>query len=153
MFTEKSDIGAYVMVKGLGNVVAVTAGTTYDAAVQTSTVFDHTGYQSAVVGINYTATLTSSKTFNMGLVTVYSGLTSTDVTTVLATGLVSRTMTAAVTGESNALCFDVDLAGAKQFVKFECTPDLTAAGTDTAVFGLFAVLGGASNLPTSKSIT
>jgi hypothetical protein len=42
---------------------------------------------------------------------------------------------------------DVDLAGAKQYVRFSLTPTLTHSGSDVAYVGAAAVLGGFSEQP------
>lgn len=42
---------------------------------------------------------------------------------------------------------DVDLAGAKRYLRLKYTPDLTAGGVDTVELASLAVFGGADTLP------
>lgn len=52
-----------------------------------------------------------------------------------------------ITEEEGTVELNINLSGAKQFVRSQVTPDLSATSTDTAEFSGVMVFGGADELP------
>ncbi|WP_269581970.1 hypothetical protein [Roseibium sp. Sym1] len=53
--------------------------------------------------------------------------------------------------ESGTLEFDINLAGAKQYVRAQITPNLSASGTDTVNWSATLILYGGSRVPLTKA--
>jgi hypothetical protein len=105
---------------------------------------------SAVFAIPYTTTLGAAATLIFKSAVIQHGDASdlsdavTFATLEDATGTVIATGAGTFTGCKE---YDVDLQGAKQYVRINFTPDLSAANTDTAAVAGVAVFGGSELLP------
>ena len=110
---------------------------------------------SAKVIISYEAALGEGNTlkfgFNLQDATSNAGAGADDYgdaypSTVVATG------GAGGSTEKGTVEFDIDLAGANEFIRTQTTPDLSAANTDTLKYMVTVVFFGADNQPMSKAV-
>jgi hypothetical protein len=149
----KSDIGA-----SLVGVQAATIGATQvaggagDATKVTGTTINRKGAMSCTLVITGTATLQATKTQSFAV----EYQTSTDGST-WATAVAMQASTVAATGdtggstETYAVELDLLLKGKPKYIRFNVTPDLDAADTDTAVWSAACVLGGYDTIPASQA--
>jgi hypothetical protein len=149
---EIENIGDKVAVARAAANLAITAGAGQDGQAQTGVIIDRAAFgwaQSAVFAIPYTTTLAATETLSVAM-TVQdgennalsdAGTFATRANAVVATGPSGG---ATVTG---VVELNVNLSGAKRYVRLNYTPDLSASGTDTAALSGVAVLGGAIRLP------
>lgn len=150
---QQLDIGALITPRLAVAPTSLTAGGSGDAAAVTPI-----GIQRSAIGmplsvelaIGYTATLAATKTLSIGTVKVRhssDGTTFTDFATFTDPGVVATGPSGGATVTGQVTDLKVNLAGAKDYVAFVFTPDLSASSTDTAVVTAFAVFGGADRLP------
>lgn len=146
------DIGAFLTGRFAGH-ADVTAGGAGDAAEVSSGYIDRQGYDSCKVIIAYEATLADTETIavaaNLQDASDSSGTAVADYGPALASAVQATSDGGGV--ESGVVELDFDLTGAKQFIRLQFTPDLSAANTDTANVTGVVVLGGAENQPSSAS--
>ena len=145
-----NDIESYIKAKGLGNVVVYTAGSaTYDNALYTTDYIDTLGYGSIVFACNYTVSLASGESFTVpGTIQHSADTTLASFTAVDTLHLGTLTASgAALVATTGALANGYNLNRCKRYVRFVARPDLSAAGTDTAVVAYTAIVGGAQVLP------
>ena len=145
------NIGAMVSVKRATTAVALTAAGSGDATAVTGITIDRFTLNmpmSLVATSVGEATLSSGATLSLLTDikhsdddTTYTSLTS-EASTVIVTGASGGSV---ASGFSHSV--SVNLSSAKRYVKICPTPDLSAAGTDTAVLRVVAVLGGENPLP------
>lgn len=104
------------------------------------------GFDSMIIALGYLTTVASAQTLKVTVKISESDDGSTwgaDSTLVNAQTL----ETGVVTAKSAAYELGLDLRARKRYVRFKLTMDLSAAGTDTFVYGATAVLAAASVLP------
>lgn len=113
---------------------------------------------SVKVIVSYTATLAQGATlkFAMNLqdASDSAGTGAADYPLNEANTIASTTAATGGTGgstETGTFEMDVDLAGAKKFIRAQVTPDLSAANTDTAAWHMDYVFYGHQRGPTTKS--
>lgn len=143
--------------RGTGN-NAATAGGAGDAtevsAAWVSRASDTGIAGSMKVIVNYTTTLAEDATLtfagNMQDATAIGGTGSADYGDAFAAEVVATGGSggSTVTGTFE---FDVDLGGAREFVRAQLTPDLSAANTDTAAWSVSYVFFGDQRQPSTKS--
>lgn len=93
------------------------------------------------------ATLTLAANLQDDTVTGFNG-TPADFGPALASAVVATGPTGGGTVQGVSV-IDVDLAGARQFLRAQITANLSAANTDTVAIAAVLVLGGADQLPAS----
>lgn len=111
--------------------------------------------RSAKLVITYTATLQGGETLkfalNMQDATSSAGAGAADYGDALAATTVATGESGGST-ETGTAEVDVDLSGAKEFIRAQITPDLSAGGTDTCEWSACLVLYGPSRQPTSLKL-
>lgn len=140
-----ADFGKYFKTASC-NGVSITAGGAGDNAALTGDTIDRLGYGSASFVIAYKTTLAASETLSFAAAYQVSTDGSNWDSAVTLQSLTAA-KTGAVTNEHGVVKFDVNLEGLKRYIRFNFTPDLSRANTDTAVVYGAAILGGADLLP------
>lgn len=155
-FATMRNLGAMIKVlRAAANTAATAAGTGDNTAV-TGVTIDRAACKmplSAVVAIAFSATLAATKKLFLKSVVVEHGDASdlSDAATYLT--LEDTTGTAVATGatggstETGCKEYDIDLSGAKRYIRIKFTPDLDATATDTAALAAVLVVGGGSEVP------
>lgn len=147
--------GAELLRCQLGKVsTATAAGTGDDTAVNCDAVDVHGNYGFMKVALAYSAALTSTKTLSITAKVETSDVSNFATKSDFGTAMAKTAVAGGedVTSAAGVLEFDFDLRGAKRYVRFVYTPDLSASGTDTATLCATYVLGGAAEQPiTAKS--
>lgn len=145
------DIGAHVkqvyangQETAAGVAIVLTAGATEDAVKVTGQSIDRLGFDSVSLATTAKATLAATKT--LAFAVEYQ--TSSDDST-WATAVAMQASTVLLTGggggtnEEGCLELNLNMEGLPRYIRFNVTPDLSATGTDTAVWTSTATLGGA----------
>lgn len=153
MHTQIENIGDLISTARATAAATATAGGSGDNTAVTGVVIDRAAHgwaQSAVFVVPFTTTLAAAATLSV-VMTVQDGDAAnlsdaasfaTRANAVVATGPAGG---GTVTG---VVELNVNLSGAKRYVRLNFTPDLSAANTDTAALGsALAVFGGAIRLP------
>ena len=127
------------------NIAQITAGSaTYDNAAYTTDSIDRRGYNSCKVLIPYSAVLATDNVFTLGL-----KVSESDAGTTFTSMAVLFAATTIATGTTTASplkgCYEysLDLSGYDRYIKFEVTPNCSAANTDTLFVCCNVVLTGA----------
>lgn len=152
MTTQIRSIGDLIAVRRAGANTAVTAGGGGDDTEVVGVILDRSAIgspQSAVLAVPFTAALAEGETLSIGyLVQTGNAENLSDAATlqsaakaVVATG---PTGGGTVTGTFEV---NVPLGGAKARVRFNFTPDLSRANTDTAALAPVVVFGGFDRVP------
>lgn len=143
------NIGAAIAGRGC-QAVSLTAGAGGDDAEVDGQWIDRQGFMSATLFILFDATLGDGDDLeiaaNLQDADDDQGTGAADFGDPLANAVVASGGVGGST-EIGVARLDIDLSGAKQFVRAQFTPDLTAANTDTAIVGAILVLGGADVEP------
>jgi len=132
------DIGSFLLSKA-----GVAPQSFSGATPANGTGFDRTGYESLVVAVQAGATTGSPTAFSLTAKVQHSADNSTFADYSVA-GTVPQV---AVTAANTLAELDVDLSGAKQYVRVVLTPSFTGGTSPTVLGGAVAVLGGAVSLP------
>jgi hypothetical protein len=149
---EIENIGQKIAVARAAANTAATAGGTGDNTLVTGVIIDRaaSGWaQSCVVAIPFTATLAAAATLSVGGVLQdgeNSGLSDAGTFATLTNAVVATGPSGGGT-VTGVVELNVNLAGAKRYVRLNFTPDLSASGTDTAALSAVLVFGGATRLP------
>ena len=147
------DIGEEVLVKHAIAVTSAVAGGTGDATEIAGITVNRSAlgslFESAKLSIVGNATLASGETL-----TVVANLQDSadasawaDFGTAYTVATVLDAAGGALTASSFEVFLDNDLRGARQYVRAQITPNLSAANTDTALIDASLVLGGATVYP------
>jgi len=147
MHSKLNDFGAYHKL-AYGNLLAtkITAAlATLDAVEYESASINRDGYQSATVGLMYSATLTCGVTEPLKATLSISDSEAGSTWTTYA-ALLSSVAIASATG-TGVYAVNVDLGSYSKYVKFKYKPDLMKTGTDTCITGFVVDLGGPTVLP------
>lgn len=148
------NVGALGALKNISAAAAATAGGSGDATTTTGTTIDRAADflsgsmpDSAVFAALFDATLASGATLSIGYAVQDSadGTNWSDYQT--ATYAVVGTGPSGGGAVSGQLEVDVDLSSAREYVRFNTNPDLSAAGTDTAVTRSAGFFAGFDRLP------
>lgn len=152
MSYNDTNIGSVIAVRRAAANAAVTAAGAGDATAVTGVIIDRAALRwpkSGVFAVPFTATLAANETLSL-VMTVQDGdaanlsdaaTFATRANAVIATGPSGG---GTVTGEIE---FDVNLSGAKRYLRLNYTPDLSRGATDTAALSAVAVLGGFDRVP------
>jgi hypothetical protein len=147
------DVASLGALKYLAAAAAAIAASTGDAATTTGSTINRFGFSgggipgAAVMGVAYDATLGSGKTLSIGYAVQDSpdGTNWSDYQT--ATYAVVATGPSGGGAVSGLLEVGVNLSSARQYVRFNSNPDLSATGTDTAVTRSVGFFAGFDRLP------
>ena len=154
-FPQSHNIGGYIAAGHGSDNVAVTAAGAGDNTLVTGTILDrnaNAGALSAAVLIFWKAVLAAAETLTIKSVTVEhgndAGLSDAAVLATLedATGTVVATGPGGGGTLRGVRKYNVDLAGAKRYIRVKFTPDLSASATDTAGLAAGVVFGGLETL-------
>jgi hypothetical protein len=144
------DIGAYILAvfaDFVPNIVAAAGG---DNTESSGVYIDRQDYNSAKVVITYEAVLGEDETLSVAAnvqdASDSSGTGVADYGDALANAVVATGGSGGST-EQGTVVLDVNLDEAKQFIRTQFTPDLSAANTDTAEISVTVILGGAVEIP------
>lgn len=140
-----SDIGSYVKAVVCG-AVSATAGGAGDNSAVTGASIDRLGYESCKLVIGYKTTLAASETLQFA-VEYQESDDNSSWDTAVALQAATTAKTGAATNFHGDVEFDVDLGAKKRYIRFNFTPNMSAAGTDTAICMAVCVLGGSNVLP------
>lgn len=155
-FASMKNIGAYIKVMRASANTSATAGGAGDNTAITGVIIDRVALNlplSAVFAIPFTTTLAAAATLTFKSAVIQHGDdpaladAATFATLEDATGTVIATGPGGGGTVTGCKEYDVDLQGAKQYVRINFTPDLSAANTDTAAVAGVAAFGGADLLP------
>ncbi len=151
------DIGAYLVVKEAVNPQVVTAGGGADGVEINGTAIDRLAiryptlsckvaipYYVAGVGSTDTVTVVSNLQHSSLSTAGWADLPNRDGTTI--SSVVFSGTTAASTG-TGTLAYDLEIGGAKRYVRVNVTATLSAAGVDTADIAGIVAFGGQDTLP------
>jgi len=112
-------------------------------------------YMTAKLVITYTATLAATKTLafavNIQDASDSSGTGAADFGDALASTVVDTGESGGST-EVGTIELDFDLSSAKEFIRSQITPDLSATGTDTCSWQATWIFGGTDRGDVSKSL-
>lgn len=143
------DIGAYITSRAGGAVSAV-AGGAGDATELDGAWIDRQGFLSAKLVVAYDATLAEGETLSLAAnaqdAADGSGTGAADFGTAVADAVVATGGTGGST-ERGTVEIDLDLTTARQYIRAQFTPNLSAANTDTARVHAVVILGGADRIP------
>ena len=144
------NIGAVISARNGSTSNPVTAAGAGDNTTKTGIVIDREKMsmpESALVGALVDATMASGNTLTVAL-TVLDSADGTNFSTyqtfAAITALTGISGGGAQSGQVSAA---VNLSSARRYVRVDHVPDLSAAGTDTALTRAVAVLGGPDHLP------
>lgn len=130
-----------------GDPKIVTAGATEDGVKVTGTAVDRLGYMSIELAIIALAVLADTKSLSFAVELQESADNSSwDTAEVIQASTIAVTSDGGTT-ESVLENFAVNLDGRKRYIRFNITPDLSATGTDIAIWAAVVAMGGADVLP------
>jgi len=112
--------------------------------------------RSAKICIPYTTTLQATETLSLTAIVQHDSDSAWGTVATFATQLTATVIATGDTGgstETGVIELDINLEGAKQYVRSIITPDLSASGTDTFKIGCCWVLGGFGELPSTNDLT
>jgi hypothetical protein len=146
-----SDIGGSIKPVACGATTATAAGTGDNTAVTGATI-NRAGFESLLFALAWRVSLTAAKTLTIAAEYQESADGSSWDT---AVALESATVvaTGALTADVGQRQYKLNLAGKKQYIRFNFTPNLSHTSTDTVDIGAIAILGGAAVKPTSVTYT
>jgi hypothetical protein len=155
-YASKIDAFANVRLAGIGLGSAVAAGTGDTTQVVGNVVnrqIEQGFVDSALVVLDWKTSLTADKTLGFKVTIEYSTNNSTWSTPEFlfgATGSYETVETGADTNKYGQWTYRLQLSPEEQYFRISVTPDLSHTGTDTAVFGFGALLGGSTVNPISQ---
>ncbi len=147
MNANSSDFSSQYRPKAVyaGTLTAAGAG---DATEVTSASIDRLGFDSVQLQVAIRTTCATAETM---VLTVK--ISESDDDSTFATAVVLASAVTVVTGGASAqtviYSLNISMAGRARYFKILLTPNLSAAGTDTAQYGAVAILGGATDFPVS----
>jgi hypothetical protein len=144
----QTDVGRYVKSVLALAPVQITAGESGDGQAQNGVAIDRLGYLSAVAVVPVSATLGQGNTLTISAKVQDSADGSTGWADYgSGTGNVVLTGGTGGSTETALLELNVNLAGARRYIRVVVTGDLSASSTDTQRFGAVLILGGADVKP------
>lgn len=152
-FAEAHNIGSRIATSRASDNVSLTAGGAGDNTQVVGQIIDRTLFNyplSVVVAICAKAVLGASATLTLKTVLLEHGDTSNlaDAATFSAPAdAVLFTDGGSGGTQRGQKEYDIDLAGAKRYLRLKFTPDLSAANTDTAECSSALIFGGSDTLP------
>lgn len=155
MHINTNDVGSCLAARYASAGIDATAGGSGDATEVNGAWIDRQNFGSVKVVVVYTATLAQDETLsvagNLQDATDSSGTGAADFGTAYSSA-VQATGGSGGSTETGVVEFDFDLQTAKQYVRMQFTPDLSASGTDTAEIAAIYVLGGSNENPVTASV-
>lgn len=150
-----SDAGATLAARyGISGSAVIAAGAGDNAAVNCAYA-DRLNFGSVKVVLAYTATLSSGKSLSISAFLQDAddgaGTNAAPYGTAFAKTVVATAPSGGAT-VSGVIEFDFNLLGAREFINLNFTPDMSAAGTDTAKISVIYVLCGSINNPATASV-
>jgi len=131
-----------------GVAVVLTAAATEDNVKVTGQSIDRMGYQSCVLSLGCIATLAASETIAFAVEYQDSDDNSTWNTAVaLQASTVLLTDSGSGSNLHGSLEIALSLKARARYIRFNVTPNMSASGTDTAVWYANAILAGPQKLP------
>lgn len=155
-YASKIDAFANVRLAGIGLGSAVAGGTGDTTQVVGNVVnrqIEQGFVDSALVVLDWKTTLAATKTLGFKVIVEYSADNSTWGTAEYlfgTSGAYEVVETGAHTAKYGQWTYRLQLSPKAQYFRISVTPDLNATGTDTAVFGFGALLGGSTVNPISQ---
>lgn len=145
------NIGAFIKVL-TAYIHSLTAGAATDNVEKTGVTIDRLANGSAlsaVLSLAYTATLAEGKKLGIGYTVEHGDAADMSDASDFLDVAAATVATGGAGGstETGVLSSDVDLAGAKRYIRLLFKADLDAANTDTATVAATVILGGADTLP------
>lgn len=149
------NIGGLIAVRAASSAFSITAGAGTDNTTKTGIAIDRLDpasaslARSAVFAVLTDATLASGATLQVAG-TVYDSADGTNFAVYNSTSFAAMTVSTGPSGGGARVAqaeLDVDLSSARRYVRFDHVPNLSAAGTDTAITCAVAVFGGFGRLP------
>lgn len=147
------NIGSFIDNKLASDPSAATAGGTGDATTVTGIAIDREAFgtgaipRSMLASVLYEATLGSGKTLSMGYAVQDSADNSTWADFQTAAGVVIATGPSGGGAAKGTFNVPVDLSNAREWVRFNYFPDLSATATDTFVGQAVGTFGGFDRNP------
>lgn len=109
--------------------------------------------RSAKLVISYVTTLTADKTLSFAVDVDHGDASNLSDASVLDSGFATTVVkTGAVTAGVGTVELDVNLAGAKRYVRANATPDMSHTSADTAAWSMTWVFSGFPNDPSTASL-
>lgn len=140
-------IGAYIAHRNGGS-GSLTAGGAGDNTAITGQTIDRQGFGSAAVGIHFRATLAAAATLSLLVQRQQSADgTAWDAAETVKANAVVATGPGGGGTVHGVLEADEDFEMTKRYVRYNVTPDLSAATVDTATVLTAVALGGSEKLP------
>ena len=152
MTVQNRSIGDVIAVRNAAGPAALVAAGAGDNTAVTGLILDRAALgwpQSCVVCLPFTATLAAAATLTVAAVLQHgdnSGLSDAATLATIATG-VQATGGSGGTTEQRQIEVNVNLAGAKRYLRVNLTPDLSAGSVDIARVGAVIAFGGANRKP------
>jgi len=129
-----------------GVAVVLTAGATEDGIKVTGQTIDRLKFRSVALAVDVLATLGASETIAFAVEYQDSSDGSTWNTAVaMQASTVLLTDSGSGSNLHGTLELSLDLTARQRYIRFNITPDMSASGTDTAVWTANATLGGAQD--------
>lgn len=151
MGSVRFDSGALFKAQAIGASSAVAAGTG-DATAVSGPCIDVSGYESAKFVITYKTTLGAAETLTFAVEYQQVDTDATAFETAVVVKAATVAKTGAVTAGIGTVEYDIPLHDKKRYFTINFTPNLSASGTDTAVFSGVLLLTGANKNPVSATI-
>jgi hypothetical protein len=144
------DVGRYVKLATGLMPVTLTAGAGTDNVDQFGPAINRDGYLSALVGLNVSASMASGQSIAVTVrvqdsadgTTGWNDFLGGDPAVPAAVTLLQANQAG-----GQLQLYNIDLSGAKTFIRVAAKGNLSAASVDTAILSSCIVLGGAHNLP------
>jgi hypothetical protein len=152
MTTQIRSIGDLVAVRRAGANAAATAGSTGDNTEVVGVIIDRAALgfpQSCVFAVPFTTALGVGQTLSIAYLVQEGNAANLGDAETLQSAALAVVATGPEGGGTVTGTFEVNvpLAGAGRYVRFNYTPDLNRANTDTAALSAVAVFGGMDRLP------
>ncbi len=146
------DLFENVKVLAMGCAVSATAGGAGDNTELVGEILDRQGYESCMIAVPYKAALGTAESLSLALTVEESldGVTFDAAAVLLASTAVATQAAAGTCQDVYFLKVNLSGVGAprKRYLRFNLTPNLSRANTDTAILSALVILGGAQNKAT-----
>lgn len=152
---QKKDGGEACVGRTCGLTVATAAGTG-DATEQAGAIIDlnalgNPGWMKVVLTAE--SVLQAAKTLKVASDVDHGADSGLSDTAVFDAGVTVALLGTGPSGGGTVIGqaeYEVNLSGAKQYLRVNCTPELDASGTDTCILACSAIFGGFANIPVSE---
>lgn len=159
MLDPKTDLGSHTVAAfancqqdSSGDPKLLTAAATEDGVEVTGGSINRRDAMSCVLSIAGKAKLTEAKTISFGVkYQVSADNTNWDTAVVMQAATVAATGGTGGSTEQFVVDLPLKLKGLKRWIRFNITPDMSAAGTDICVWGATCHLAGFNTLPATQA--